>query len=680
MTPIRLRHLTAILVLFPALLFATPAAAQDDNVLRSFEPDYFAHFAPRTALDMINRVPGFQLESGTTDRGIGQGGANLLLDGKLITGKGDDASEIIGRISAADIVRIDIVDGSSLNIPGLSGQVANIITQKDKSLNGTWAWNPEFRNRLEGNLFNGNVTISGESGDVSYSAELRNNARRVGQRGIETHTGLDGIVFQEFYEDLQSYSDSPGASVSLTYKPKEDHVGNLNIEYNLYDEDTRLKSTFEALTPRGEDGLFEYNFVEDEWNAKIDGDYEFPFAAGKLKLIAYHRTEHSPTFETIQRFNRQGGRLSETQFNQIADEAESIARAEYGWTPSEGRDWQFAAEGVFNFLDIESEFVDVLTPANSFTLDPARVEEWRGESTLTHTRTLSSKWDLQASIGAEYSELTYNDQARDFVRPKGFVALTYKPEDNLSIRGKFEREIGQLNFFDFIESIDLQDNLGQAANPNLKPSQSWIGEIEFNRRFDGGHAITARFFAEEVTNLVDRIPIGVSGDGIGNIDDASRFGVEIDGTIKGAPLGLKGMELNFNGFFIDSDVDDPVEGFSRRLNFYDYSYWEFDIRHDIPNTDLAYGFGAFQNHDTKVYRANAIEDFLFRGPWGSAFIEHKDIMGVKVNVSVQNLLDASNDFERVLYTDRRDIGSVDRIEYSKLEFDPFIRLSISGTF
>ena len=45
---------------------ATPAVPQGT---RSFTPADFARFAPRTALDMLNNVPGFSIDAGTPSGG-----------------------------------------------------------------------------------------------------------------------------------------------------------------------------------------------------------------------------------------------------------------------------------------------------------------------------------------------------------------------------------------------------------------------------------------------------------------------------------------------------------------------------------------------------------------------------------------------------------------------------------
>lgn len=657
---------------------ATAQTSKGDEAIRAFEPDYFTQYAPRTALDMLNRVPGFQLDGGDNKRGLGQGGANVLINGKRLSGKTDDPFEQVGRIAAKNVVKIEIVDGNSLNIPGLSGQVANITT-KTTGITGTWEWRPELRENLQANLLAGEVTVSGETGNLAYTAKLKNDSFRNGHAGPEERRLASGTLFETRDESAIYNGDDAGGSLGLKWSPDDEHTGNLNLEYNQFNFHNRTISKLTKFGPRGDNGEHHFSRSEDEWNAKIDGDYEFPFADGKMKLIGYYRAEHSPSVDRFDLYDNTGLAVSE-RFIQTADEGEAIARSEYSWSRVDNRDWQIGVEGAFNFLDIENQFVDLINPANSGNVNTSRVEEKRAEATVTHTRPILKKTDFQMSLGGEYSQLSQGTLQREFFRPKGFISTTYKPSDTFSIRTKIEREVGQLNFFDFISSVDLQNNQGTTGNPDLVPSQSWVGEVEFDKQWTAGHNFKARFYGEKISDLVDRIPIGLTGDGIGNIDSAERYGVDFNATIKGEQWGLDGVELNLELDFRDSSVDDPVENFSRRLNGDKKYYWSVSYRHDIPNTDWAYGFFADQFREAPVYRLSSINEFRFEGPFGLAFIEHKDILGLKIRADVRNIFQASDDFERVVYTGRRDQSMPDFIEDRTRPFGYFFRLNVSGTF
>jgi hypothetical protein len=97
------------------------APQQSSNQPQVYEPSFFARFAPKTAADMVGNIPGFSITSGSDDRGFGQARQNVLINGRRVSGKANDARTALGRITAESVVRIEIVDGATLDIPGLSG-------------------------------------------------------------------------------------------------------------------------------------------------------------------------------------------------------------------------------------------------------------------------------------------------------------------------------------------------------------------------------------------------------------------------------------------------------------------------------------------------------------------------------------------------------------------------------
>src|SRR3954452_15549000 len=110
------------------LVLAAPAFAQEpaaSALPRTYTPADFAQFAPRTALDMLNRVPGFGTKEEDSERGFGEATGNVVINGQRLSGKSNDVVTELSRIPASSVERIEIVDGAKLNIHGLSVQVAN---------------------------------------------------------------------------------------------------------------------------------------------------------------------------------------------------------------------------------------------------------------------------------------------------------------------------------------------------------------------------------------------------------------------------------------------------------------------------------------------------------------------------------------------------------------------------
>ena len=355
------------------------------TVLQSFDEAYFSEYAPFTALDMLKRVPGFKTQSGQTERGMGQGGANVLLNGELLVGKGDAAFEQLERINARNVVKIEILDSSTLNIPGLSGQVANIVT-KSSDIKVNWEWKPEWRTRQKAAAGTVKATVTGNTGDISYSASIGNRSQRNGHWGPEIQSATDGTHVRTLDERATYHRDILTGSVDLTWTPTEDQVAHLNLELIQGNFNQDQYSYVYHANDDAFDGLDRFPLGLDRWSAQIDGDYEFPFASGRLKLIGYFKENHRTTESRFFNFPPAGNLRSHIEYHQDSDEAELIGRTEYSWSRKAGRDWELAFEGAYNSLDLYAELFDFLSGSSPIDIVGSSVEEYRTEANFTHSR------------------------------------------------------------------------------------------------------------------------------------------------------------------------------------------------------------------------------------------------------------------------------------------------------
>ncbi|WP_371514774.1 Plug domain-containing protein [Brevundimonas denitrificans] len=88
-----------------------PQAGNGRQVL-TFTPDFFADQNPNTALDMVNRVPGFSLDDGDGSRGFEGAVGNVLINGSRPASKNDLGSSVLSRTLATQVVRIELIRGA----------------------------------------------------------------------------------------------------------------------------------------------------------------------------------------------------------------------------------------------------------------------------------------------------------------------------------------------------------------------------------------------------------------------------------------------------------------------------------------------------------------------------------------------------------------------------------------
>lgn len=681
------------------LLSAVPAAAQEvsgdappavptpANGAQRYTPADFERFAPRTALDMVEKVPGFLIVTGTNGgaRGLGAATENVLIDGERIANKSTDARTALARITAAEVAYVDIVDGAGLNVPGLTGQVANVVLVAGAGKGGfttTLRWQPEWRPRLDDNWLNGEISTTGKIGGTNVTLSLKNEARRQGHWGPERRFDGDGdpsFVRDEFG---RYKADQPRLSAALARTTANGNKWNFNLGGQLIKLDDRVDGI--SVQPGAGTVREAFRFTEDEHNFDIGGDYELGLGKGRLKLITLYRFEHSPFVDSFIVDREIGGRTGE-RFKQTADESESILRGEYSWRTGGGTDWQVALEGAYNTLDVDAEFA-TLQPDGSFLPvifggEKTRVEEKRGEASLTWGRALAPNLTAQLNLGAEYSELTSSGPGgltRRFVRPKGKLALAWKVGPKTTINYQLQRRVDQLDFFDFASSVDVANGQGNGGNGLLVPPVVNRTELEFVQDMGAWGNASVAFAYAYAQDLVDQIPLSPTTEGRGNLPPAHLYRISSKATLLLDRLGWKGARINSDITWRRNRVRDPLTGAWRDQSEGQDYVVDLSLRHDIPRTDLAWGAGYFDERYSPNLRLDAIQQEFTDGPFVTAFIEHKDVAGFTVKLSYRNLANMKDGFNRTVFVDRRD-GPVAFSEQRLRKFGRYFQLTVTGT-
>lgn len=688
----RRRSLLRLLLAGSSLVAVAPQALTDDlgspvpaNAGRAvFLPADFAQFAPQTALDMAERLAGVAIvEDDSEARGFGQARGNVLINGQRVSGKSNGARNALGRIPAARVERIEVAEASVFGISGVAGQAFNVVTSGSDDVSGAWRFEARWRDDFAPALGAANLSLSGTRGNVNWTLEAANAPERRGNQGPRIVRDGAGNLTETRDEKFYFFVDSRSLSGSLGWKPPGGIVANLNAKAQLREERITDRQQVFALT--GVEGRRVLRGGGDGWNGELGGDLGFNLGPGRLKLIALARQELEPFESTFLRGGLDGSGLYQSAFSQTTDAGEYILRGEYGLARPGGHEWQVTAEGAFNVLEAATTLSEAFGggPLVPVSLDASntRVEEVRGEAIVTHTRPLARALTLQLAAGAELSEISQSGDTanvRQFSRPKGFANLSWKASDRLTLVTRFERKVGQLDFEDFVTSVDLALDAGNAGNTEIVPPQSWILSAQAEQDFAGWGAATLKVKYESIEDIVDRVPIG-AGDGPGNLDSAWAVIAELNSTLKFDPIGFKGARLRTDAVWIESRVEDPLTGIKRPIND-DLRYEiKLEFRHDIPSTPFAWGsrleLYAFTEELTLNERRLETQE---RG-LGEIFIEHKNLFGLTGQFAVRNILDLQDNNSRTIFApDRR--GSPVRFETSLRERGTIFFASLRGAF
>jgi hypothetical protein len=694
----RLALLSGIAAVLPLIAQAQTVPATTDPAVvptpqvttagtkRIYTPADFVRFAPKTAYDMLVQVPSFSIRQAEVERGLGQASENVLINGQRSADKaGGGAIAELRRIGLANVDRIEIVDASSLGIAGLSGQVANIIVKSTTKSSGQFEWNPDFRAHYsKPNLFDGNISYSGKSGPVDYTLGVKNQAGRGAFGGPILIYDAAGNLIERRDEVYHSESDLVTFSTKFALDGPGSSIGNLLLAYTPYWNPGF--SRFRRTRADGDDATRTTRTKLTGWYYDVNADYEFAFGPGRLKMIGLRHFDREPLV-TRQISVFEDARPDEgVRFGRNSSIAETIGRAEYRWKTGRN-DWQVSLERAFNSLHQRGSLAE-LTPAGEF--DPVdlpglsgKVQEVRYEAIATLSRPLAANLDLQVAAGGEISTLERVDgdvPARKFFRPKGSVTLGWRPAKGWDTSLKLRRRVGQISFYDFLDQPNLQQERENSGNPDLVPPQSWELETEIGRELGVWGKTRLRNYFHRIEDIIDVIPIGTDGEGVGNLPRATRLGAESISTLQFDPLGWTGAKLDLTLGLEKTRVKDPLTGESRPISGTRNRWANLSLRHDIPRSDFAWGASLNYDHYTPYYRLTEVFR-SWEGPtWIGAFVEHKDVVGLTVRAEVSNIFNARHRMERTIYSGYRDSNPVFQRQSNNQLIGPVFELLVKGNF
>ena len=404
-----------------------------------------------------------------------------------------------------------------------------------------------------------------------------------------------------------------------------------------------------------------------------------------MKLIGVGRGSRYPNETTVITTFDDGSPAIGDRSTQIGDDREMIGRTEYRWT-NRGAEWQISAEGAFNSLDNVTRLFEMQPNGDfeeiTFSGGIAKVEEDRYEVTGSYGRSLASNVTMKLSAGGEYSQLAQagaGGTTRTFYRPKGELSTAWKVSPRTDINFKLARRVGQLDFFDFLASVDVATDQETSANPDLVPEQSWDMDVEGVRNLGTLGSTTLRLYGRLIDDIIDYVPIGTSGQAPGNLESATLYGIESRSTFNLDRIGWAGARFDAHFGWQDSEVEDPLTGEQRPISNSLQEFFSVALRHDIAGSDWAWGTGYSYQLNAKDYRLTEVGR-LWEGPvWGDVYLEHKNVRGLTVRAAVANLFAADSMWDRTVHAGRR-TDPVDFIEERDRQIGPIFTFAIRGKF
>lgn len=682
-------HLTRILLfsVSAAALAVSPAMAQTPGAgeipqagstqsprTTVYDAAFFAQYAPRTALDIVQRIPGFALDLGNAAngqdiRGFAGTAGNVVFNGQRPSTKSEALDAFLSRIPASRVKRVEVGPGDLYGADYSSKtQVANLILVEGGGIagNGSVSAIHHFTGEVVPNA-KGSVSFSRGPSTFNVAADTgRGDYFEEGYDQVTDAVTGEQLEFRRKFNDIRDHIPTISGSWALNKGPTQS--ANLNARYSY---DHFFLHQRNHVTPTGA-SEHDDRLVEDYPTRilEIGGDVTRPLAGGAIKLVGLATRRHRHTLDEYDQGDLGPSRVV-GGFQQLSksERGESIGRL--SWTRSSllGFNFEAGTEVAWNTL---TDNLDLFVFDENgqktridLPIDNAKVTELRGEAYVNASRPLSKTLRMDLGLNYEMSHLKVSGDAtadRKLKFPKPSITLDWQPGAGWHSQLILRRTVAQLDFYDFISAAELSVGRVNGGNANLQPQRAWEGRFSLERPLLGQGKARLELGYNLISLLQDRILTPEGFDAPGNIGTGRQAYADL--TLD-APLDRlwKGLRVRLHGNVQRTRVHDPISGELRDFSgFFPRWQWDADIRRDAGK--FAYGLTISDNRRITFFRTDEFDtNFNVAFPYTSAFIEYRPSKGQTLTLDINDLSNTPGARFRQFFSPNRTSGAPFANEY-----------------
>jgi len=660
----------------------TPPSAEVGGRV-AYEADFYARFSPRNALDMIAQTPGFALVESSERRGFSGAAGNVLIDGARPIAKSQTLSDILQRIPATQVVRIELLRGADAAGDASGHAVIANVVRTPSAGQGAWSLGYEVAQQHVP-APNGWMSWTGRIGITDYGLgangysllrELPGSREIVSGTGapIESETDVSPRSFYEIAVNGEASRPMLGGLTRLTGQ----------VDHSRYHQDAATFS-FSPEGNRTEDEFIPY--TESKRTLESGIEHERALGGWDVTLAGLLTRTRFRSDVSATRASPDGDVRSVFTQDIERDSGESILRATVARELSPRHRLEAGVEGALNTLgqalvrtfDFGSGPFPLPVPNSNLM-----VRERRAEAHFVHRWRPDDRWTVESRLAGEASRLSFSGDVEQS------VSLSYfKPSIQVSralggqnqLRARLFRDVSQLDFEDFVSRASLTDEIIEGGNPDLRPETSWRAELTADLRFGNQTALSLTLFRRWLSDTVDLVPLGPPGahfDAPGNIGPGRIYGVQASLRLPLQPV-LAGGTFTLDGTWMDAEVTDPLTGERRTTSDFAETELTAELRQDLTASHFAWGVKYTDKPERISYRFNEI-DRRRESPSLDLWVETTAVPDLRLRLTFVSLLGTPERRERIFFTPDRN-GEIDRIERSEHRPGRWLTFSISGNF
>ncbi|MCC3861101.1 TonB-dependent receptor plug domain-containing protein [Pseudemcibacter aquimaris] len=645
------------------LLLAPYAIAQDNDInsndIDSYDAAFFSQFNPQTALDIINQVPGFNIDIGEEIRGFGAGAGNVLIDGNRPTSKSGGLEDALLRIPASGVARVELLRGSATTGEA-SGQsvVANIIRNQDTN---TLRWQTELE-IAPGGILNPIVetTFTNQIDEWDTSIKLNGFKQTYPRQGVvERFDSSKELLYSES-EDRPSTLSDVFFSGDARRKFNESTLQlNSRLGWSKFKPLTDRKRFNGRLPDDSPDSLFYSDYNSQFYEGELGADFTTPLKNDwTMKIVGLGTHQHWWYTDDTYNESPVGEYSNGKRVDFKRDTYESILRTTFTKGGNPNLRPEIGGEVTYNKLDGSIDITNIdISGAESSVFVPiadVTVQETRGEAFANLLWRPVTELSIESGITVEGSQIKVSRDAsnkQSFIYFKPSLSVTYDFSEAFQIRMAARRSVGQLSFNDFVSTANVVDERVTSGNPELQPDKTTRLSLQSSYLYSDAGSINIEVFHEWKNDVLEFIlqPNGIQG--IGNAGNARLWGYNAALTVPVTNL-LKGAQIKIIAEDRASDLLDPVTNENRKLTNISAPKIEINFRQNLTEHKLAWGFGFSARRDVEYFYVTEIDHLRTQSKW-DAFIETSYFEGLLVRFEVNGIGKMKEIRERSFYNPSR---------------------------
>jgi hypothetical protein len=574
-----------------------------------YRPQYFAGWRPDNALDMVQLIPGFSIETEAPTRGLGDVNGNVLID-RVRPPKTSSAYAELQRISADSVAAIILYRGASPGIDlGGYSMAVNVVRRAGSRFLGSMSLAAGV-DAQRGN--NQALTVDASNGGKRARQSINLNVSRqsiptIGEHRVEQANGPNLSESGQSETHVRLLSLSPAADLPID--PHTTVAVNGSI--------SRIRSSSDEQWNGDPAGILPLAFVSANKGHTERGTVEIrhtpPRGLQATGTFSYNEQRSSNSLS-----NGAGTRFSsETHSRERAGRIVGQYAANRSLTIESGVDYAF--NGFEANAALVSSSGPVFIPNSDISVSEKRLG---GYASLSLS---SGDFSGQARLRADQATLVAHGSRRDRrrlfdLRPKLELGLAIDSSTRIDL--SIERDVDQLPFSLFAASAKLTDGTVKAGAASVDQERSWAAEANVQKSFWDHGVLTLTARGEAIDNPIGLVVTPDGFDATGNLERAGRLTVQSALTLPLDRFGLHGGKLDINQSLVRSRVTDPVTGKKRALAGDRRWTWSLGLRQDLARAPVSWGLSASGGTPISDYRLTEIQRSNV-DPAFSAFAELK---------------------------------------------------------